>query len=356
MAKGLTPYENLPPQRFWRTGVAESGVFGLSELWRSKWELPSDAAFATYGSCFAQHISRALRARGIAWVEGEPAPMATRAEIARHFNYGVFSARTANIYTVAQLELLLRMALGEVPVEAPEVWPHEGRFRDSLRPLIEPGGFATLTEALASRRAMLRGFKASIVRADVFVFTLGLTEGWESPQGLPYAACPGTLGGSFDAGQHRFVNYKTQEVADGLRRSLALMRRINPQIRLLLTVSPVPLTATASGQHVLLATTWSKSVLRAAAGELCAEEGDVDYFPSFEIITGAMTRSAFFDPNLRTVAGAGVDQVMKHFFAGLRLTAPARGDSPPPDHSAINQAEAAEALACEEVMLERFNA
>ena len=42
---------------------------------------------------------------------------------------------------------------------------------------------------------------------------------------------------------------------------------MNPKARLVLTVSPVPLAATASGSHVLPATIYSKSVLRAAAQE-----------------------------------------------------------------------------------------
>ncbi len=43
-------------------------------------------------------------------------------------------------------------------------------------------------------------------------------------------------------------------------------RRINPQPRFILTVSPVPLVATMSGSHVSPASIYSKSVLRAPAG------------------------------------------------------------------------------------------
>ena len=38
----------------------------------------------------------------------------------------------------------------------------------------------------------------------------------------------------------------------------------------IISVSPVPLIATATNQHALVANTYSKSVLRAAAGELCS--------------------------------------------------------------------------------------
>jgi hypothetical protein len=83
----------------------------------------------------------------------------------------------------------------------------------------------------------------------------------------------------------------------------------------LLTVSPVPLTATASGHHVLTATSYSKSVLRAIAGQMTAEFKFIDYFPSYEIITNPVFRGMFFGPNMRSVEQAGVDTVMRHFFA-----------------------------------------
>ncbi len=359
-SKATNPYSALPPEAFWRSGVAEAGIFGLRGLWASPWVLPADARFATYGSCFAQHISRALKARKMGWVDAEPAPGGTPADLARDYNYGVFSARTANIYTAAQLLLLLQMVVDDVAADAPEVWETGGRFHDSLRPAIEPGGFASHAEAVLSRRAMLRALRRSAEQADVFVFTLGLTEGWESmATGQPYAACPGTMGGAFDAGAHRFVNYRSTQIRAAMDASLAILRRLNPGIRLLLTVSPVPLTATASGGHVLVATTHSKSALRGVAGEMAMDDAGVDYFPSYEVITGAPARAAFFEPNLRSVVSQGVELVMGHFFAGLNLGGPVMHG--PDTGTAEAEARIAaemktEELACEEAVLEVFNA
>ena len=319
--KSTNPYSSLPPKAFWRSAVADAGIFGLRDLWSSPWTLPTDVRFATYGSCFAQHISRALKARKMAWVDGEPAPVGTPPDLARDYNYGVFSARTANVYTAKQLHLLLQMTVGDAAADQPEIWETAGRYHDSLRPAIEPGGFQSHAEALCSRKAMLRGFRRSVELADVFVFTLGLTEGWESSAtGQPYAACPGTMGGAFDPVAHRFVNYKSAAIRADMDSALAILRRLNSGIRVLLTVSPVPLTATASGNHVLVATIYSKSVLRSVAGEMAADDPGVDYFPSYEIIAGAPARAAFFEPNLRSVVPQGVDLVMGHFFAGLNLT------------------------------------
>jgi hypothetical protein len=358
LAKKQNPYSDLPPQAFWRTGVAEAGVYGMSALWSSCWTLPSDAQFSTYGSCFAQHISRALIARRIGWLDAEPAPARTPAAIAATFGYGVFSSRTGNIYTAAQLLAYVRMATDALDPKVFEIWEEGGRHYDSLRPAVEPNGFASAEEALLSRRSTVRAFRRSIVDADVFVFTLGLTEGWENAKtGLPYPMCPGTLAGQFDPKLHVFRNYGFVEIHAALTEAFGAMRKLNPNLHILMTVSPVPLTATASGQHVLVATTFSKSVLRAVAGELAASDPALDYFPSYEIITGPATRSSFYEPNLRSVVPAGVDVVMGHFFGGLDMTgAPVHGTGKGTGREAEMMARMAEEeLACEEMTLEGYN-
>lgn len=358
MAGSANPYSDLPPQAFWRTGVAEPGLFGLRDLWASRWVLPSDARFSTYGSCFAQHISRALMARKMNWLNGEPAPGRTPPQLAEAFNYGVFSARTGNIYTAAQLLTHVELAAGTRDPASIEIWPDGALCRDSLRPVIEPVGFANQPDLQLSRASMVRGFRRSIAAAEVFVFTLGLTEGWENLQtGQCYPLCPGTVAGKFDAAQHRFHNYQYPDIRAALEAAFALMWQINPALRILLTVSPVPLTATASGQHVLSATTYSKSNLRAVAGDLAGSDPRIDYFPSYEIITGAPTRAAFFEPNLRSVAAQGVEFVMGHFFGGLNTSAaPVHGKERNDPEQAIAAQMAEEDLVCEEMTLEKFNA
>jgi hypothetical protein len=149
------------------------------------------------------------------------------------------------------------------------------------------------------------------------VFTLGLTECWESQvDGTVYPTAPGTLAGSFDPAAHAFRNLRHGEVLADMAAFWALVKEVNPDARLLLTVSPVPLMATAGGGHVLPATVYSKSVLRAVAGDLAADHPDIAYFPSYEIITGHPSRGMFFNPDLRTVNAMGVDLVMRQFFAG----------------------------------------
>lgn len=363
-AAAATPYTDLPSKAFWRGAVAEAGIFGLADLWTSKWELPADARFSTFGSCFAQHISSALNARGMNWFNTEPAPKRTPPEMIRSYNYNVFSARTGNVYTAAQLRYLVGLADGSVEVEAADIWPERadgsGRVKDSLRPAIEPRGFGDAVELLLSRAGMARAFHRAVAETDVFVFTLGLTEGWRNRETRqPYPMCPGTLAGRFDPDVHEFDPARYPAIRADLEAAFEAMRALNPGLRVLLTVSPVPLTATASGDHVLKATTYSKSVLRAVAGDFAAEADWIDYFPSYEIISGAPARAMFFEPNMRTVSPHGVTYVMSHLFAGLRTTEERKYTGPDEDAERERAAEAeaeAEDLICEEMTLDRRGA
>jgi len=127
---------------------------------------------------------------------------------------------------------------------------------------------------------------------------------------------------------------------DDLKEYWRLLKSINPKAKMLLTVSPVPLNATASDDHVLVASTRSKSVLRSVAGDIAEDESDVFYFPSYEVISSHPGRGMFFEPDLRNVNDAGVKLVMKHFFASFN----AKGVDPARDDEII----------CEEAELERF--
>ncbi len=347
------PYENMGHQAYWKTGVAEPGPHGLTGLWTPKFKIRPEDRIVTAGSCFAQHIGRALADRGYGWTDCEPAPPFLRGEEARRFGYNVFSFRTGNIYTPAMLEQWLELAYGARD-EVEEIWEEDGRFYDPLRPAIEPGGFASAEELWFARRTTYAALRRAVETADVFVFTLGLTERWKHRgTGVEYALCPGTVAGTFDKDLHVFANANMRQSYNALERALRFMRDKNPNLRVLLTVSPVPLTATASGQHVLTATQYSKSVLRAAAGFAADRFDWVDYFPSFEIITHPVFRGMFFAPNMRSVVPEGVATVMKHFFADqARVFGEVKAPTPKADTTPAAETD----VKCEEELLNAFAA
>ncbi|MEL7093299.1 MAG: GSCFA domain-containing protein [Pseudomonadota bacterium] len=348
------PYEALGPEAFWKTAVADAGPFGLSGLWSPKFSISPRDIIATAGSCFAQHIGNALTQRDYSWTDFEPAPPNINPESARRFGYGVFSFRTGNIYTPSMLLQWLELAYGLRP-DCKEVWTQDGRYFDPLRPAIEPNGFATETEMIDARQETYAALRRAVEQSSVFVFTLGLTEHWvNADTGLEYALCPGTVAGAFDPQRHRFVNADNRSAFSALVQAIKLMRARNSNLRVLLTVSPVPLTATASGEHVLTATQYSKSVLRAVAGRATQRFAFVDYFPSFEIITHPVFRGMFFAPNMRSVVPEGVQTVMTHFFNDQTRVFPLRRRKRQRKDKTTSQPEKSFDLQCEEAMLGAF--
>jgi len=311
------PYMQLPERAFWKLAVGSRNLFDVREVWTPKFHIQQKHKVVTFGSCFAQHIGRAMKARSFDWYNAEKGPESLSQENIKRFSYNVFSARTGNIYTTSLLLQWTRWALGKAKVPD-EHWESPGRIFDPFRPAIEPDGFENLNEMLTSRRVALKAFRRCILDADYFVFTLGLTESWKhASDGYEYPVCPGTVAGEFDGSSHVFHNQPFLEIYSNLKAAMDLITTNNPNVRFILTVSPVPLTATNSGQHVMVATMASKSILRAVTAQILSERDDVDYFPSYELINSPVTKGVFFEPNQREVTRHGVNFVMDHFFKSL---------------------------------------
>ncbi|QDY07785.1 GSCFA domain-containing protein [Micromonospora sp. HM134] len=354
----MNPYGALPARSFWRSAVAEPDMLAIDEVWTPKFDIAQDDPVLTAGSCFARHLGPALRDEGMNWGEAElPPPGLTTAERrARH--YGAYSFRTGTVYTAAALRQWLSWALTD-DTGPDEVWRDGDRYFDPYRPSVEPDGYESAEATLTARRSTLAAIRRTVAGAGCLIFTLGLTEAWRDvATGTVYPVCPGTVRGTFDAGRHAFHNFTVAEVHRDLTATVASLRAANPRLTVLLTVSPVPLTATATGAHVLAATGYSKSVLRAAAGQLAQEHDHVDYFPSYELITGFPFRGVFFAPNLRTVTPAGVSFVMRHFFAALTRdrnpTGPTGIGATAPDRRA--DAPDGGDLFCDDAVLDHYRA
>lgn len=358
-AAGASPYADLPAERFWRSGVAETNPLIMEKLYTKRFPIAPTDRIATAGSCFAQHIARNFRARGFTVMDVEPAPYPSSQALSQAYGYGVYSARYANIYSVRQLLELFREATAEDRGEASWpvlVWGKQGRFVDGMRPGVEPDGLDSPEEVIAQRRDHLARVRQLFAEVQVFVFTMGLTEAWiDAASGRTLPTCPGTIAGAFDPEVHKFQNFSFKSILSDYLAFRKELAAFNPGVRHLITVSPVPLTATASNQHVLVATMYSKSVLRAVAGQLYADHRDVDYFPSYEIIAAHPSRGFFFEGNLRSVSPAGVETVMRSFFSehgggtsgGRKGRGKGRG-------AAAAEEGSGEDVVCEEILLEAF--
>lgn len=350
------PYEGLPGYRFWRSGVAEASPLNMDGIYQRKWWIGNSDQIATAGSCFAQHIARFMRANAFNVLDCEPAPEGLPAAMHNSYGFGMYSARYGNLYTVRQLLQLADEAIGGT-ARTDIVWEKDGRFYDALRPAVEPRGHATPEAVIEHRQYHIEQVARMLRDMDVFVFTMGLTEAWEHREtGLVYPTAPGTIAGQFDPETYAFRNFQLYDIRRDFGDFIKQVTQYRGRsFRTILTVSPVPLTATGVDRHILQSSTYSKAVLRAAAGQLSDAQDRIDYFPSYEIVTNPAARGIFFASNLRSVTPEGVEVVMRVFFGQHRpgqtmalpdqprAVAPVRGAPAP-----------AEDVQCEEAMLEAF--
>lgn len=346
--RAYSPYEGLPPRAFWRTGVAEQDAAAIADLYRPKFPIARDARIAVAGTCFAPHVMHALAANGFAAIDAEPAPHGFDQDTAGRFGYGLGAARWGSIGTPRQLLQLCEEALGAfTPADA--IWEEDGRYFDALRPTLEPEGLASPTEVDEHRAHHLRKAREVLAAADVWVIVLGLTEAWRHrASGTVYPSAPGTVAGAFDSAIHAFHNFSFAEIHADLAAFMTLARRERPGTKFILMLSPIPLTATASGEHVLTATTQSKSILRAAAGQLAAEHDDVDYFPLYEIACSPAARGAFFEANRRTPNAEGIRAAVRPFLAAHG------GEAVPRRAAKAGRRRAAKSAACDAVIETMF--
>ncbi|MBL4807727.1 MAG: GSCFA domain-containing protein [Rhodobacteraceae bacterium] len=316
------PYSGLPDKQFWKKDPGITKAIQFDPVSPASFKITKEQKIVTAGSCFAQHVARVLTKKGFNHHITENAHPLIHSRIADKNNYGMFSARYGNIYTTRQLKQLLQRAYGEFEPLQSE-WPlgDDGTLIDPFRPQIQPGGFRSAAELRTDRAQHFTAIRQAIEEMDVFIFTLGLTECWEdSRDGAIFPLAPGIVGGIYDPEIIKFKNFDEVETYADLKFALDFIRAKNPDVKIILTVSPVPLNATMENRHVFVSTTWSKAVLRIAAEKAHKTLEDCYYFPSYEVITSPHMRGRYYDDSRRDVTQPGVQHVMRLFMRHICAT------------------------------------
>lgn len=312
MTRPRNPYHGLTSPHYWRSGVVDIAPGEFDPLVEPKFQLTHKDRVATMGSCFAQHLSKFIKQRGLNYVVREPFRSSDEILGVTPALSEQFSARYGNVYTVRQALQLFDRVNGWRPQE--EYWERDGRYFDAFRPTMFPAGFASISDLIRERQSHLEHVRDVFQTADIVVFTLGLTETWKSRRdGAVFPVAPGVVAGSFDDSLHEFENFVYGDVTSDLMEWCRRVREFNPRVKVLLTVSPVPLNATYMNQNVWTSTTYSKAVLRAAAGDVARDLDYVDYFPSYEVITCPQNQLRYFEDDMRNVRDVGVQHVMRVF-------------------------------------------
>jgi len=171
-------------------------------------------------------------------------------------------------------------------------------------------------------RAQAAQLRDSIATFDVYVVTCGLAFSWFSKaNGKPTV---GTDTDNLHLYKQRLEGVR--ENAEHIRAMVTAIRAINRNIKIVLTVSPVPMAVDFSGRPAMVADMLSKSTLRLALDDFMkSAPQDIYYWPALEIVrwVGGHTGPVFGadDGNARHVNIELVDLIvrlfLKHFGRGM---------------------------------------
>jgi hypothetical protein len=238
---------------------------------------PGSTVF-TIGSCFARNVERHLEALGF------EVPMrkflAENATLQPLNDYELVTKYTPpSIYQELAWTKRIRDRDGIVTDEDIEPFLLDlgnGRFIDLQRRYQREFG-ASREEVLALRRILYGVFEKAF-DCDAVIVTLGLIECWLDTKTGQYVEFSDNLTQHADKDRFVFRRLTFQEAYDFTRNSIDLLGADGKR-SVLLTASPVPIMRTFTGDDVIIANTYSKSVLRAVAGQIAEEYPNVDYLP-----------------------------------------------------------------------------
>jgi hypothetical protein len=258
-----------------------------------KFRLGENPALFTSGSCFAREIEYALHALGKTVLSWSPDSGLKGGSFNR---YNIFSV--INDFRLAQgggydEDLMWETPIGWIDYSGNDVEPTR--------------------EALAAARNASIQIHKRIAQADAFILTLGLVETWYDLQTNNYLNFTPSevLASNLSRFECRISDY--EENLEAARYLVEFLRtHFNPDLKVIVTVSPVPLNVSFSGQDIVQANSLSKATLRTVAQKLADEDDRIDYFPSYEMVMLSHPEKAWL-PDYRHVRRETVARIMQAF-------------------------------------------
>jgi GSCFA family protein len=257
------------------------------------------ASIFTIGSCFAREIEEKLvdydlPTRGYRVPESEW-PFRPNG-ILNEYNPGTMLQRITHSTTDSDYPLDTIVKVGSAYVD-----------------LSLPGGAAVTYERAIERREDIKKIYSRLNECSVVIITLGLVEAWFDQEHEIYLNRMPPLDVLRRSGA-RYA-FRILDVFDAFPLLERTIIALSKETKVLLTVSPVPLQTTFSGQDAVVANSFSKSVLRVCAQRIFQKYTNVDYFPSYEIALSAGL-GGFHKDNVHipeAIVGRITDHMMKNY-------------------------------------------
>jgi GSCFA family protein len=249
-----------------------------------KFTLSEDDVFFCIGSCFARNIEEHLMYRGMTVMSKT---IAFDQQRARPNSY-------VNKFTTGSILNELRWSLAGEPFPDVSIVEDDGAWRDLQ---LAPRAPALPLALAQARRREVADYFARVREATVVIVTLGLVEAWyDSEASVVLNVAPSLWMTRRFPGRFRLrVSDYTDNVASLHAIYALLAQHTAPGTRVVVTVSPVPMGRTFTGQDVIVANAYSKSTLRAAAEDSARGYDNVQYYPSYETIA-VSNRTLTYNP------------------------------------------------------------
>lgn len=210
--------------------------------------------FFTMGSCFARNLARSLQQSGY---------VAQHMEISEYINTTFANRIFVDWLSGAEIDGAIRERIAEL---LPRGWSKENTLQ-------------------------------IIKDSSVFILTLGVAPAFfDRATGDFVLPRPSALNSRVLAEKYRYRTTSVQENVDNVLYLINFVRSISPGIKIVVTVSPVPLVASFEYESAVQADCLSKSTMRLVAHEVVhnSDVSDIVYWPSFEVFRWAGSNASNF--------------------------------------------------------------
>lgn len=268
-----------------------------------KFALSHEDRFFCIGSCFARNIEEHLIYQGVDVLSKRI--ICPKTEWAARPNGLVNKFTTHSIVNEIEWANKLPLIDESFFVETTDGW---------IDPQLTPGSSSvSLNRAIERRRYLSCEYFARIKQATVLVLTLGLNEVWfDKAINRHLNSAPSYYATKRHPERYELHMTDVSENMKELEKIHFLLNELNPHAKIVLTVSPVPMSETFSGLDILVANMNSKSTLRSAAAQFAANHPNVDYFPSYDMIAMSPRTSVYTHDCLHVVDRV-VGRIMQEF-------------------------------------------
>jgi hypothetical protein len=225
---------------------------------------------ASIGTCFAEEFAQFMQAGGMNYVRTEPDALCS-------------SASWGRVYTIPNLLQIVRYS--SEPDFPLVLERSEDGYFDPLRDHA-PLPSASEAEAQDAVRRHREASRKAFAECEVAVITVGQNEAWiDCASGGVWGRMPPKEILEPRRQSFEVREFSLSENRMALEQALDALKRANPGLRFLLTVSPVPSFASFTDSDVVSRSFANKCLLRAVVDEaVAARRGQAFYFPSFEMV------------------------------------------------------------------------